>query len=75
MDHPDIEEVAFTAAEIEQALSEWYRRKHIAKDAGANIEIVGIMNRVYFRVEHLEAVKLDGRNQRRSGKAPTDHDR
>jgi hypothetical protein len=70
----DIEDVTFTAAEIEQALADWYRKTYLADNATANIEIFGIMNRVYITVEHTEELLTDGRNQGGRGKTPANND-
>ncbi len=71
----DIEEVVLTAAEVEQILSDWYRKKHQLNNATANIDIFGIMNKVYLTVEHTEELlQQDGRNQGGRGETPTDND-
>jgi hypothetical protein len=74
MSQPDIEQVVFSAAEIEQALDTWYRKNYMANNATANIEIFGIMNKVYLTVEHTEELITDGRNQGGRGKTPADND-
>jgi len=60
----DIEETVFNAQEIEQALIDWYRKHYLAPGDDAEIEVVGIMNKVLFTVTHLTEDDVNnGRHQ------------